>query len=75
MDRTDTVQEAVQRLDTMERETTRFEAGVLETVMRQLQHGQLPSPKQTRILCEMIEEYLDDPLLAAELRGQLRLLV
>ena len=56
-------------LDTMEKEPTDFEAMVLETVTRQLQLGRGPSVKQHRILCEMVEKYLNDPpLLRALLR-------
>jgi len=61
-----TVKEALYALDRMEREPSDFEANVLETVTRQIQIGRLPSPKQHRILCDMIEAYLDDgPLLRA----------
>jgi hypothetical protein len=55
-----TVKDALDALDTMEDEPSRFEAHLLETVTRQVQAGRLPSPKQHRILCEMVEKYLGD---------------
>jgi hypothetical protein len=63
------ITEALHALDTMETEVTNWEAGVLQTLLRQT----FPlSPKQQAVLIEMAEQYLD-PLLAAELRGQQRL--
>lgn len=58
-----TVKEVLHALDRMEHEPSDFEANVLETVTRQMQGGRMLSPKQHRILCEMIEKYLDDPAL------------
>jgi hypothetical protein len=51
------VKEALYALDRMEGEPSDFEANVLETVTRQIQAGRLPSPKQHRILCDMLEKY------------------
>jgi hypothetical protein len=63
------VQEVIEYLDTMEREVTKWEAGFLESLKRQT----FPMrPKQFACLVKMAEDYCD-PLLAAELRGQLRL--
>jgi hypothetical protein len=63
------ITEALHALDTMETEVTNWEAGFLQTLLRQT----FPlSPKQQAVLIEMAEQYLD-PLLAAELRGQQRL--
>jgi hypothetical protein len=64
------IKEALYALDRMEREPSDFEANVLETVTRQIQAGRLPSPKQHRILCEMIEKYLDDPALLKALQEE-----
>ena len=59
-----TVKDALFRLDRMDRHVADFEADVLDTCLRQAQQGRLPSRKQHRILCEMIEKYLEDtPLL------------
>jgi len=69
MDAMTAVKESVSMLDTMQREPTNFEAGVLETVTRQLQKGRLPSANQHRILCEMIEKYLRDPALLKTMQG------
>jgi hypothetical protein len=63
------IEEALKALDTMEQEVTTWEAGFLETLLKQ----QRPlSPKQLAVLVRMAEQYLD-PCLAAELRGQQRL--
>jgi hypothetical protein len=75
MDLEMTIREVVQQLEQMPRVPTTFESSVLATVRRFLDQGRLPSPKQQAILCQMCDEYLHDLLLAAELRGQLRLLV
>jgi hypothetical protein len=55
------IREAITALDGMECPVTDFEANVLETMLRQLTQGRLPSPKQHRILCEMVEAYLEEP--------------
>ena len=57
------VKDALCMLDQMHREVSDFEAAVLETLTRQVQSGRLPSAKQHRILCEMVEKYLHDPTL------------
>ena len=62
--------EALHRLDTMDAPCTNFEARVLNTLMRRPDSA---SPKQRKILVQMIEKYLDDPALAAEVCGQQRL--
>lgn len=56
-----TVKDVLSALDRMEEEPTNFEANVLETLFDQVSEGWLPSVKQHRILCEMVEKYLDDP--------------
>jgi hypothetical protein len=66
----ETVKEVLRALDTMDEEVTAWEAGFLESLMRQ--HFP-PTPKQAAVLVKMAEQYCD-PLLAAELRGQMRLL-
>jgi hypothetical protein len=66
-----TVQEVLTTLDTMEREVTDWECKFLESLMRQTYPL---TSKQQAVLVKMAEEYCD-PLLAAELRGQLRLFV
>jgi len=58
-------------LDNMEHEPSDFEASVLETVTRQAQQGRQPSAKQHRILCEMVERYLDDAPLLRALREEM----
>ena len=67
-----TVQEVLTALAMTERRLTNWEKGFLEHVMTQTYPLQ---PKQRAVLIKLAEEYLEDPLLAAELRGQLRLLV
>lgn len=69
MDPLTVVCDAVRALDTMRREPTNFEAGVLETVLRQLGANRLPSPKQHQVLCEMIEKYLRDPALMRQMQA------
>jgi hypothetical protein len=66
----ETVKEVLRALDTMEQEVTAWEAGFLESLLRQTYP---PTPKQQSVLVKMAEHYCD-PLLAAELRGQMRLL-
>ena len=66
----DALAEALHRLDTMSTPCTDFEASVLETLLRRPGSA---SPKQRKILVQMIEKYLDDPGLAAEVCGQQRL--
>ena len=61
---------ALKRLDTMEAVVTDFEANILESVIRQRTWA---SKKQRRILAQMLEKYLSDVTLAAEIRGQQRL--
>ena len=55
-------------LDQMDLDCTDWEAGFLETVLRQ----QIHSPKQQAVLRQMAERYLDAGLVA-ELYGQTRL--
>ena len=65
------LQDILRRLDTMAQEPTDFEAGVLETCLRQRTWA---SAKQRRIVRRMAERYLPDSVaLAAELAGQERL--
>ena len=66
----DALIEALRRLDTMATPCTDFEASVLETLLRRPGYA---SPKQRKILVQMIEKYLDDPALAAEVCGQQKL--
>ena len=66
----DTLTEALRRLDTMTAPCTDFEASVLETLLRRPGYA---SEKQRKILVQMIEKYLNDPALAAEVCGQQRL--
>jgi hypothetical protein len=54
----DLIREVLDALDRMEKEPSDFEANVIETVTRKMQKGGLPSPKQCRILGEMLERYL-----------------
>ena len=62
--------DALYRLDTMSTPCTDFEASVLETLLRRPGYA---SDRQRKILVQMIEKYLDDPALAAEVYGQQRL--
>jgi len=64
------MRETLYALDRMEQEPTDFEASVLETVTRQVQRGYGPSVKQHRILCAMVETYLDDQALLRALREE-----
>ncbi len=64
------VKDTLYALDRMEAEPSSFEANVLETVTRQCQRGRLPSVKQHRVLCAMIEKYLDDPALLRALQAE-----
>jgi hypothetical protein len=66
-----TVQEVLTALDTMEREVTDWEAGFIASLLMQTYPL---TPKQQAVLVKLAEEYCD-PLLVAELRGQLRLFV
>jgi hypothetical protein len=61
--------QTITTLDQLDQVVTDFEASVLETLLR----TRRCSPKQLRIICQMVERYLHDPLLAAELQGQQRL--
>lgn len=61
------VHEALTQLDRMEQSVSDYEADVLETCMRQWQQRRLPSSKQHRILCELVEQYLGDPVLLRRL--------
>lgn len=63
--------DTLRRLDGGPFEVANFEANVLHSCLRQQTWA---SPKQRRILAQMCEKYLHDPLTAAELQGQLRLL-
>lgn len=64
------IAEALHRLDTMDFDVTEWEAHFLDSVMR----GTLWSPKQRMTLAKMVETYLLDFSLAAEIQGQQRLL-
>ena len=67
---------ALDTLDRMEREVSDFEADLLDSMKRRLRSsGRLPSAKQHRILCEMVEKYLDDPGLLRVLQGKTSSLV
>lgn len=67
-----TIQEVLTALDTTERHLTNWEINFLASVMAQTYPLR---PKQLAVLVQMAEEYLEDPLLVAELRGQQRLFV
>jgi hypothetical protein len=64
-----TMCEVLAALDQMDQEVTDWEAGFLETLLKQ---SRPLSSKQLAVLVKMAERYLD-PCLAAELRGQQRL--
>lgn len=63
------VAEVLSALDSMEQDVTEWEAGFLDSVMKQ---SYPVTAKQRTVLVKMAEQYLD-PCLAAELRGQERL--
>lgn len=63
------VHEVLTALDTMEQAVTDWEAGFLESLLRQTYPLK---PKQLAVLVRMAEAYCD-PLLTAELLGQQRL--
>jgi len=65
----DAITSALAALDAMPTPVTDWEANFLESVMR----WGCKSPKQRRILVRMIEQYLGDQQLAAEVLGQERL--
>ena len=65
-----TVQEVLTYLATMEQAVTEWEAVFLESLLTQLY---AITPRQRGVLVRMADQYCD-PLLAAELRGQQRLL-
>jgi hypothetical protein len=65
----ETTQALLTALDTMARDVTEWEAGFLDSCMRQTYPL---TPKQRAVLVRMADQYV--PHLAAELRGQLRLL-
>jgi hypothetical protein len=60
------ITEAIHRLDTMEREVTDWESNFLESVKRKGCH----SPKQQAVLARMVDTYLEDGHLSAEILGQ-----
>lgn len=62
---------ALHALDTGDFAVTDFEADILESVLRQKTWA---SAKQRKILAQMLEKYVEDFALAAELCGQQRLL-
>lgn len=64
------IAEALQRLDTMKQEVTNFEADFLNDGMR----GVVWTEGRRRVLAKMCEDWLGDLTLAAEIRGQQRLL-
>jgi hypothetical protein len=66
------IAEALQRIDTMQHDVTRWEANWLDSVMR----GAFWTDGQRRTLAQLCERYLadDGTRLAAEIRGQQRLL-
>ena len=64
------IAEALHRLDTLEQELTTFECDFLDSVMR----GASWTDNQRRVLAKMCEDWLGDLALAAEIRGQQRLL-
>jgi hypothetical protein len=66
------IRDTLYALDTMDAEPTDFEASILESVTRQAQQGRGPSIKQHRILCEIVEKYLDDPALLRALHQKAR---
>ncbi len=66
----DALKTVLETLDVMDAEVTDFEASVLDTVMKQQTWA---SWKQRKVLAQMVERYLDNPTLAAELLGQQRL--
>jgi hypothetical protein len=63
------IEEALKRLDTLERELTTYECDFLDSVMR----GASWTDNQRRVLAHMCENWLGDVALAAEIRGQQRL--
>jgi hypothetical protein len=65
----DVITEALQRLDRMERPVTDWEASFLDGVLRRGCH----TAKQRAVLVRMVETYLNDAALAAEIQGQQRL--
>lgn len=67
-----TVQEVLTALATTERQLTNWERSFVASVSQQAYPLR---PKQLAVLVKLADEYLEDPLLAAELRGQQRLFV
>jgi hypothetical protein len=63
------VHEVLQAIDRQPREVTDWEAGFLESLLKQ---GYPPTERQLRVVVRLAETYLA-PEYAAELRGQQRL--
>ena len=63
--------EAVRRLDTMNADVTVWEASFLDSLLRD-PHPRY-TPKRRMVLARMVERYLNDAALAAEVLGQQRL--
>lgn len=61
--------EALTRLDTMDAEVTDWEASFLHSLRQRRSY----TPKQRQVLAKMVEQYLQDGALAAEILGQQRL--
>ena len=64
------IADALRRLDTMQQEVTTFEANFLNDVIPDV----LWTENRRRVLAKMCEDWLGDLALAAEVRGQQRLL-
>jgi hypothetical protein len=66
---TEAITEAIERLARSKAQVTAWEASFLASVTRRGCH----SPKQRHILVQLVEKYLHDTALAAEILGQERL--
>ncbi len=64
------VENTLDALDRMAQEPSDYEANVLDTLLRQIQQGRLPSATQHRLLCDMVATYLDDPALLRALQKE-----